>query len=159
MSRLLRHRWLLVLLAILLLANLGLLAVHFLPDRAGAARRSVSDDFYQDLGLTPEQQSAFRSRKDTFMREMRPHWSAIRKAKDSLFARAGDASVDDSALAALTGRIAEMGRQSDERLFRHFRELRKLCTPAQQAAFDTLVPRMVSRAGARGGRPADRRGH
>lgn len=150
MSRLLRYRWLLVLLATLLVANLGLLAVHFLGGRAGTERRSVSEGFYQDLGLTPEQDAAFRSRKDTFMREMRPHWVAIRRAKDSLYSRLADPSMDDSTLKALTAHIAELSRQSDERLFQHFRGLRSLCTPAQQAAFDTLVPKLVARS--RGGR-------
>jgi protein CpxP len=156
MSRILRNPWLLVLLATLLVANLGLLAYHFMRDRPGAENRSMSDAFYRDLRLTPAQEAEFRTRKDTFMREMRPQWSAIRKAKDSLFARVGDTALDDSTLTALTRRIAGMTRQSDERLFRHFRELRKLCTPDQQAAFDTLVPKLVSRTGSRS-RPADRR--
>jgi protein CpxP len=156
MSSILRKPWLLVLLATLLVANLGLLAYYFMRDRPGAEKRSISDAFYRDLRLTPAQEDEFRARKDTFMREMRPHWSAIRKAKDSLFGRVGDTAMDDSTLTALTRRIAGMTRQSDERLFRHFRELRKLCTPDQQAAFDTLVPRLVSRAGSRS-RPADRR--
>lgn len=152
MKQILHNRWLLVLVAILGLANLGLVAFHFLQGRSSVDRRSSSEWFYRELGLSQEQEALFRSRKDSFMKEMRPHWSASRRAKDSLYARMGDSTLNDSALAAVTAHIAELSRQSDERMFLHFRELRKLCSPAQQLAFDTLVPKLMSRN--RGGRPS-----
>lgn len=152
MSRILQNRWLLVLVAILLVANLGLLGYHYVRSRSDDARRSGSDWFYREVGLNKDQEARFRASKDSFMREMRPLWSASRKAKDSLFSRMGDPSLDDSTIRAITTRIADLSRQSDERMFLHFRELRKLCTPAQQAAFDTLVPKLMSRS--RGSRPS-----
>jgi protein CpxP len=144
MSRILHTRWLLVLVTILLFANLALIGYHYFS-RTDGGRRSSSDWLYRDLGLSQEQESVFRARKDSFMREMRPLWAESRRTKDSLYALLGDSTLDDSAVTAITTRVAELSRQSDELLFRHFRELRKVCTPEQQAAFDTLVPKLVSR--------------
>jgi len=152
MKQILHNRWLLLVVAILGLANLGLVAYHFLQGRPGGDRRSSSDWFYRELGLSSEQEAQFRSSKDSFMKEMRPRWSASRKAKDSLYARMGDSTLGDSALTTLTAHIAALNRASDEQMFRHFRELRKRCSPTQQLAFDTLVPKLMSRN--RGGRPA-----
>jgi Spy/CpxP family protein refolding chaperone len=147
MSRILHTRWLLVLVTILLAANLALIGYHYFSrNSSGSDRRSSSEWFYRELGLTAGQDSIFRASKDSFMREMRPLWAQSRRAKDSLFSRMGDPSLDDSAVTALTARIAELSRLSDERMFQHFRELRKICTPGQQAAFDTLVPKLMSRS-------------
>ena len=147
MSRILHTRWLLVLVTILLAANLALIGYHYFSrNPIGGERKSSSDWFYRELGLNPEQESIFRARKDSFMREMRPLWAESRKTKDSLFSLMGDPSVDDSVVNLLTARIAELTRQSDQRMFQHFRELRKVCTPGQQAAFDTLVPKLMSRS-------------
>lgn len=156
MSRILQNRWLLVLVAILLVANLVLLGYYYTRSRSGGERRSGSEWFYREMGLSKDQEALFRASKDSFMREMRPIWSASRKAKDSLFSRLGDASLDDSTAQSIIARIADLSRQSDERMFLHFRELRKSCTPAQQAAFDTLVPKLMSRG--RGSRSSSERG-
>ena len=157
MSRILQNRRLLVWVAVLLVANLGLIGYHyFSQSQMGAARRSNSDWFYRELGLSKDQEAVFRASKDSFMKEMRPLWSANRKAKDSLFSLMGDSTVDDSTVKVLTAHIAELSRQSDERMFQHFRALRKLCTPSQQPAFDTLVPKLMSRN--RGARSSSNRG-
>jgi Spy/CpxP family protein refolding chaperone len=78
-------------------------------------------------------------------------WEDIRKAKDSFYSQIRNSSVTEAEIEALTAGIAEKNRIADEMMFRHFRELRNLCTPEQQQKFDTLVPRMLSRNAKRGG--------
>jgi Spy/CpxP family protein refolding chaperone len=83
---------------------------------------------------------------------MEPVWEDIRKAKDSFYRQVNNAAITDADINELSARIAGKNKIADEMMFRHFRELRKLCTPEQQQKFDTLVPRMLSRGGRRGDR-------
>jgi len=152
MSMLARSKWLLFLLGFLLIANMALLLYIFVFGKGKQESRSESPSSYltKELKLTQAQEARFREMKDDYMKSMRPVWDDIRKSKDSLYTYLNDAEVPDSTVSVLTARIAEKNRRSDEMQFRHFRELRKICTPTQQTTFDTLIPRMISRMWGRG---------
>lgn len=146
-----RNKWLLFLLGILLLANILLLLYIFVFGKGGQDVRSGNTSSYvtKKLNLSVEQEARFKEMKEAYLKTMRPLWDDIRRSKDSLYTHLGDPMLADSTIIGLTNLIAENNRKSDEQQFRHFRELRKLCTPAQQATFDTLIPRMLSRMGGR----------
>jgi hypothetical protein len=99
----------------------------------------------RDLQLDSAQQLIFRQRKDSFMKSMKPLWEDIRKSKYELYRQLQDVNTPDSVIHLLTLVIGEKTVISEEMQFKHFRELRTVCTPEQQARFDTLVPQMTSR--------------
>jgi hypothetical protein len=55
------------------------------------------------------------------------------------------ADTPDSVIHRLAVVIGEKTTMSEERQYRHFRELRMVCTPEQRVRFDTLVPQLISR--------------
>lgn len=158
MKAITRNKWFLALLAVLLLGNIALLLSFFVfgeRQEAKAARNGTPEKGYlaRQLKLDEAQEKKFLEMKEVFFKEMDPIWEDIRKTKDSFYRQVNNASFSDGEIAAYTERIAEKNRVADERMFRHFRELRNYCTPAQQQIFDTLVPRMLSRSGRRGDSP------
>lgn len=157
MKAITRNKWFLALLGILLVANIALLLSFFVfgekqefKSRGNAAPEKGY--LARELKLNEQQEQQFKEMKEKFFREMEPVWDDIRKAKDSFYRQVNNPSITDSDINALSATIAEKNKLADEKMFRHFRELRSLCTPEQQVKFDTLVPRMLSRGGKRSDR-------
>jgi Spy/CpxP family protein refolding chaperone len=158
MKAITRNKWFLALLAVLLVGNIALLLSFFVfgerqEVKSGKGEMPSKGYLARELKLDETQEKQFREMKEKFFQEMDPVWEDIRKTKDSFYRQLNNESLTDNDIAAFTARIAEKNRMADERMFRHFRELRKFCTPQQQLTFDTLVPRMLSRSGRRGENP------
>jgi periplasmic protein CpxP/Spy len=156
MKTITKNKWFLFLLGFLFLANIALLLSFFVfgersdGDKNKGNTSNTKGYLSKELQLTKEQDAEFNQMKEEHFRNMKPLWSEIRQTKDSLFRQMNNPAFDDSAIAAFTSRIATKNKKADEMMFRHFRELRKLCTPEQQQKFDTLIPQMLNRMGSRG---------
>jgi|688.fasta_scaffold457698_2 hypothetical protein len=144
-------KWLLILLGVLLAANLFLVMYLLRPPKRedSGDRGAVSGYMIKHLGLDKQQQDSFSQMKQKYFQTMRPMWDSIRTAKDSLYSQLGNPSASDSLIERLAQGVAEKTRRSEEKQFDHFRELRTLCRPDQQAVFDTLIPKMLTRMGSR----------
>lgn len=156
MKAITRNKWFLALLAVLLLGNIALLLSFFVfgerqEAKGGHAGAPEKGYLARQLKLDESQEKQFQVMKENFFKEMGPVWEDIRITKDSFYRQLNNTSFSDSDIAAYTQRIAEKNRLADERMFHHFRELRKFCTPQQQQIFDTLVPKMLSRSWRREG--------
>ena len=156
MNTITKNKWFLFLLGFLFLANIALLLSFFVfGERSNSFRNGHGDQqgsgyLSKELQLSRQQDSAFSKMKEEHLKAMKPLWADIRQTKDSLFRQMNNPNLDDSAISAYTDRIAAKNKIADELMFQHFRELRKLCTPAQQQKFDTLIPQMFNRWGNRG---------
>jgi len=149
MRNLAQNKWILFLLGILLLANISLLLGFFVfGDGPGDNRQRREDGFKSfstKMHLTAEQEKTFREMKEKHAESMKPLWEGIRRTKDSLYRELGNTSHGDSLADVISNRLAGLNREADMKLFRHFQEVRKQCTPEQQAIFDTLIPRVMTR--------------
>lgn len=144
-------KWLLILLGVLLAANIILMLYLLKPPKkeVSGGREAVSGYLVRELKLDNQQQDSFMQMKQKYFQTMRPMWDSIRSAKDSLYRQLGNPAADDTLIDLLARRVAEQTRRSEEKQFEHFKELRTICRPDQQAVFDTLIPRMLSRMGGR----------
>ena len=79
------------------------------------------------------------------MKTMKPLWDDIRKSKYELYRQLQDERTSDSVIRRLADSIGLKTMISEEKQYRHFKELRTLCTADQQRRFDTLVPQLMSR--------------
>jgi Spy/CpxP family protein refolding chaperone len=153
MNTITKNKWFLFLLGFLFLANITLLLSFFVfgekssTNKGSHSTQSNSGYLAKELQLSREQDSTFNKMKEEHFRMMKPLWEEINKSKDSFFRQMNNPAMNDSAISAFTERIAENNKKADELMFRHFRELRKQCTPEQQQKFDTLIPKMMTRAG------------
>ena len=102
--------------------------------------------WYAEVGLEQDQIDTFKILKEEYFKDMKPLWSDIRQLKDSLY-RQLEKSPEDSSAQNILLMISKKNLEVESRTYLHFTKLRKFCTPAQQARFDTIIPRIISRAG------------
>ena len=104
--------------------------------------------WYAEVGLEQDQIDTFKVLKEEYFKDMKPLWGDVRQLKDSLYLQL-DKNVDDSTAQQILLMISKKNLEVDSRTYMHFTKLRKLCTPAQQARFDTIIPKLINRTGRR----------
>lgn len=104
--------------------------------------------WYTEVGLEQAQIDTFKILKEEYFKDMKPLWGDIRQLKDSLYKQL-DKSPEDSAAQNILLMISQKNLDADSRTYKHFTKLRKFCTPAQQARFDTIIPKLINRTGRR----------
>jgi hypothetical protein len=102
--------------------------------------------WYAEVGLEQAQIDTFKILKEEYFKDMKPLWSDIRQLKDSLYHHL-DKSPEDSIAQNILLLISKKNLEVESRTYLHFTKLRKFCTPAQQARFDTIIPRIINRGG------------
>lgn len=142
-----KYKWLIFLVAILLVSNIVLAFFLFTSDKKETPRKSKDDfamAFYKEIGLSNNQIDTFKILKDQYFKEMRPIWSEIRGMKDSLYRNMGKLS-NDSAAVKLIFMINQKNTVADIKTFDHFIVLRKKLDTGSQVKFDTSIAKMMNR--------------
>jgi hypothetical protein len=102
--------------------------------------------WYAEVGLEQNQIDTFKVLKEEYFKDMKPLWSDVRQLKDSLY-RQLNKNIEDSTAQNILLLISKKNLEADSRTYMHFTKLRQFCTPAQQARFDTIIPKLVNRTG------------
>ena len=152
MNAIKKNKVLLTIIAILLLANIGIL-VFFLgqnPARASSEasesiHRSFSDFLRQDVGFSEEQVKEFQSLKKEHKSIVKPLFEDLRVTKEEFYNRIHDTTLTGTRIDSAARPIGDKQMLIDAQTFRHFRNLRRLCTAEQKHKFDSLFPEMVKR--------------
>lgn len=159
------RRWLAILVIILVALNIGTVtAFWLLRDKRGVpppAQGNATSFLVRELGLDSVQ----REKLDELIAQHRRAVMRLRdenhEAKDAFFARLGEASISDSALAHAAVEANIPDQQIEVATFRHFQQVRALCNAEQQKKFDEIIQEVLRmNAGGRGpqGPPPDRDG-
>ena len=147
-----RNKVLSILVIILLLTNI-LLLVFFVWAKPGEPHRKnewgkggdVMQILEKQVGFSADQMAQYKQLKDQHWERMKPYFGEMRTAKDNFYKLLNASSVTDSAVNAAADTIAAKQKQIDLQTFRHFTQVRDLCTPEQRPAFDSLVQQVVRR--------------
>jgi periplasmic protein CpxP/Spy len=144
-----RNKWLIGIIAILLLSNIALLFFSLRPDpekqRKDRPGLGFSEFLRKDVGFTPEQMKVFDSMRDEHFKRMRPMFENITNTKNNFYFRLSDTTLNDSNLYEVAAPIGKEQVELDVLIFRHFRRVRNMCTPEQQQRFDSLFPQIVKK--------------
>jgi periplasmic protein CpxP/Spy len=147
---------LLIIIAVLLLTNIGVLG-YFLwykkPEKATEQRwdqrgnngNGIQDLLQKDVGFSTEQLAQYKQMKDKQRETIRPMYDEMRKAKDSLFRLLKDSAAPDSLAEKAADLIAHQQKTLDLQTFIYFRKVRTLCTPEQQPKYDSLIQNMFTK--------------
>ncbi len=148
-----RNRNLLIIIAVLLLTNVGVL-VYFLGQKKSGRHVSsdrgyptVTEMLQKEVGFTDEQTVKYKEMKDKQKQKIRPMYDSMRKAKDSLFKLLSYPGTPDSLITKTAEVIAQKQKEIDLETFYHFKRVRTLCTPEQYANYDSMVLRMFRKMG------------
>ena len=140
------NKTLVAIIVILLLTNLGLLYFFLQKKEVVAPKKGgFTERLKKDVGFTSEQIATFEPRKKAFWQNMRVRFDDIKKAKQDFFFQIYDSTTTDSMLVKKAEKIGELQKEMDLYVFRHFKDIRNICTPDQQPKFDSLMPAIVKR--------------
>lgn len=150
-----RQRWLLVLVAILLLTNIATLSIYWFkkPGHDGGTDRGEPGNREKRMGqfmvdqmkFDATQEAAYWRLRDSMIGTQRPVIDSIRDAKKRFFDLLNQPQVTDSALITRSNEIADLQKRLDLATFRHFQNVRAICRPDQLQKFDTVIKEIVNR--------------
>jgi periplasmic protein CpxP/Spy len=149
-----RQRWLLVLVAILLLTNIATLSIYWFkkpsheggPDHEPGNREKRMGQFMVDqMKFDATQEAAYWKLRDSMIATQRPVIDSMRDAKKRFFDLLNQSDVTDAALITRSNEIAELQKRLDLATFRHFQHVRAICRPDQFQKFDTVIKEIVNR--------------
>lgn len=142
-----RNKILLALIAVLLVANIVMLVLYFrmnkeheVPKRPGFTER-----LRKEVGFTAEQMGVFEPKKKNFLDSLRHQYANIKQTKEEFYRYMYDPSTPDSVLNAKANVIGEQQKQLDLFVIRHFKDVRKMCSPEQLPKYDSLLPTIIER--------------
>src|SRR6185436_4047323 len=139
------------LIGLLLLSNLALVAFFVLnkPEKREVRREHpgsyMKDALKNDVGFTDQQMAEFDKMADQHRQQMRPLFEDIGKTKESFYKMLSQPQTADTVLNQAVSQIGDKQKAIDIKIFTHFQNIRQLCTPEQQPAFDSLIQRVVHR--------------
>jgi hypothetical protein len=150
-----RQRWLLVLVAILLLTNIATLSIYWIkkpnnhdggPGHENGNREKRMGQFLVDqMKFDTNQAAAYYKLRDSLIASQRPVVDSMRNAKKNFFDLLNQPHPTDSALIARSNAIAALQKRLDLATFRHFQNVRAICRPDQLEKFDTVIKEIVNR--------------
>jgi protein CpxP len=166
MMRPLRQRWLLVLVAILLLTNIATLSIYWLkkpsrdsgPHDPAKKEKRMGQFMVDQMKFDATQEATYWKLRDSMITAQKPLMDSIRSAKKRFFDLLKQPDASDSLLHSRSNEIAEMQKRLDIVTFRHFQNVRSICRPDQLQKFDTVIKEIVNRMTPfrrPGGRPGD----
>ncbi len=145
MKQFTQNRFLVLLVAVLLTANLGLMLYFFVfRHKSVPPPRPVSDFVQKKLGFNTDQAARFQKLRDQHKEAVKPVMDEMKKLKDSLYNLLQNPNVSDSTVTAMTNKIGEKQKEWELMIFHHFQKVREICDSSQLPKFDTLVHRMIN---------------
>jgi Spy/CpxP family protein refolding chaperone len=149
-----RVKVLLFLVGILLVTNLVLLMFFVLgkgddgprEKRPSHDRSSMMRTFLKDsVGFNDQQLAQFDQIRAKNREDMKPLFEDMRQSKLAFYNLLKQPGTPDSVSQAAANLMAEKQKAVDMAFYKNFENIRSLCTPEQQAKYDTLVQQIVKR--------------
>lgn len=143
------NKILVVLVALLLLANAALLYLYLKKDHGPKKenRRNVfREQLKKDVGFSDEQMTRFEKMRDEQRRGMEPMMDSMGKLRAEMF-NLSTGNNNDSAIAGAIARLSGFQGKIDWQMVKNFRETRSICTAAQTAKFDSAMKKMMVSGG------------
>ena len=158
MKQFTQNKFLVLLVAILLVANLCLMLYFFVfKDRHAPESHPVSDLMQKELGLNADQTAKFKQLRDQHRAAVKPVVDEMKRLKDSLYSLLQNPQASDSTAKVIAKRIGEKQEEFEILIYHHFEKVREICDSSQLPKLDTLVHRMINRwPWMRKKRPADK---
>lgn len=142
------NKFLKIAVALLLITNIALVAFILLGKNGKVkkdSRPDITEMLAKEVGLTEEQKTTHRQMHAEHRKMMKPLMDSIREAKISYYKNIKEAS-NDSLINLYSSQISALQISIDKTMLTHLLKVRAFLQPAQQAKFDTVVIKMMSRS-------------
>jgi len=133
-----KYKILWVAIGVLLLLNIGLLVwMAFFSNGSFAQPKRLFLE--TELKFDEKQTEVYRKLRREHAQQMRGMRDEVKAMKEAYFKDLAQANISDDTLRARAKRIESKMADADVITFRHFQQVRQMCTPAQQKHFDEVV--------------------
>ncbi|GAA4451239.1 hypothetical protein GCM10023189_13000 [Nibrella saemangeumensis] len=144
----------------LALLNLALLAWMYLAPQQQKRRTDRRLFLSQELNFSEEQRKQYRTLREEHFNAIRPMLEEIHESRKAFFQQINDTTLTDAQLLQQAEQLEIKLARVDVMTFRHFQEVRQLCTPDQREKLTEVLARFPARwfsgragQGGRGHRP------
>lgn len=141
-----RNKTLLTLIAVLLVANVGMLLFYLLrdPDCPEAPRGpGFTEKIRNEVGFSEGQMTQFEARKKQHWDSLRKRFDSIRLTKMEFFNLLYEPALPDSVVQVKAAQIGRQQEAIDLQVLQYFRDVRAMCTAEQIPRFDSAVPSVI----------------
>ncbi len=158
MSTIVKNKWLIAVIILLLLANIGTL-VFFWLNRPGANKPPQQDAaaeyIIRETGFDKQQEAQYRKLIEEHQSQVRQIRDSIRVAKDRFFKLVEQDNTSDSLKEALAKQASDLTATLDLTTLHHFEQVKAICRPDQLKKFESIIGEAVKMMGPQGnnGRP------
>ena len=157
------NKVLLLVIAALILVNLGLLYYGFIdrddkhvsrtpPSRTDMLNRT-KEKLRKDVGFSEDQIKQYEQLRTTHFDSLDPKFEELGKAKENFLNLLFQSNVSDSAISAASEKICAQQKSIDEQMLRHFISVRQLATEDQRPKMDSFLQKITKRMSGRGRGP------
>lgn len=101
----------------------------------------------KELGLNDSQQNAYKLLREEHQKGQKKLQENIKMAKDSFFALLKNNFVSDTLLSKENDKVAKAIAEIDLYNFKHFQQVRAICTAEQKVKFDAILKEIFNRMG------------
>lgn len=143
---------LIILVSVLLLANVGGIMFFLLNKPAegkpgpGNERKNAMQAYLKsELGFSDVQMVAYDSLSARHRRYMSTVFDTMRREKERRLKYILENNFADTAVATAVAKTSVRQQQLEIKMLTHLREVRALCTPGQQAKFDTSIYKVFAK--------------
>lgn len=140
---------------ILLLTNIALIAFILFnkPEekRSGRAdREAMMVEFLQkEIGFDKQQMQQYDTLNKQHKEKMKLRFDDIRSNKQKVYQAVGSQAFSDSAINDAALKLSAPQKDIETNMLQHFAAIRRICTPGQQAKFDSLIYKIWNKMGDR----------
>jgi periplasmic protein CpxP/Spy len=126
----------------LFLMNVGIILWILLPPgrHPPPAHRLLLE---RELAFDEKQQATYRTQREAHFEQTGAIRQEVQALRQQLYEQLKETQLDEKRIQTLTDQIGEKTAEMDRITFRHLREVRQLCTSAQQARFDQVIDRVI----------------
>jgi periplasmic protein CpxP/Spy len=123
---------------VLLLLNIGLLVwiAFFSNGNLAQPKRLFLET---ELKFDENQADVYRKLRREHAQQMRSMREDVKAMKEAYYSDLAQTKISEDTLRARANKIENKMAEADVITFRHFQEVRQLCTPAQQKHFDEVI--------------------
>jgi len=155
-----KNKWWLIAVIVLLVVNSATLTIFWLERKGhgllmgGKPKGAEAQAFLiKELALDSAQKVQYLELVKAHREGTNAIKKQLRDAKDAFFNLLGDSTVSEAAIKQAADKASAIEAQIDLLTFKHFQQIRSICTPAQKAKFDTIIQTVVKMMGPSQQRP------
>lgn len=148
-----QNKTLIIIIAILLIANIVTLSL-LLMNKNGQSRSGRMDRRAQvaaflknEVGFKEDQLNRYDTLSKIHKAEMKSSFDEMTADREVIFKQLATRSYSDSAIETAANAMADQQKGFEIKMLHHLKEIRSMCTPAQQQVFDTGFYKIISKRG------------